>query len=640
MKKYINKISLLAATTLFATSCSHFDELNEDPFRANAQQVQVEYFINNSITSAQQDPHIAERVFILYWQIAGHQARGGNLSTGGYSDDWSGDYLRYASEWLNHINTAIVVADEQIESDNIQPYTENLKHVARIWRAYLMSELSDNFGPIPVEAFQGNNPEFNSVQEVYYYLLDELRDATAAIDESIVVPSRITEYDKAYGFDFSKWVRYGNSMRMRLAMRISEVDAAKARTEFEAALATNQYISSADHRFSIQEVDGWNALAGVMSRGWNSQILSPTLNNLYVGLGSVRTQDQVSAAMHGSIKNTDYMGIQYSSHFATITNEPTRGFWLDGLPYTIDPRAYRTFQIPGDVNNPNYFRNGATDDANALDGGVIVLNPVTGANTAGIPLATRYTWNAPVAGNWGGIETRSNAIMQWFTSPVMANNFRNHSGRRVFFGEWESHFLIAEAAVKGWNTPTTGKAAYEDGVRTSLAYFGVENHATTYLASTEYNRVGTSVSWDHTTEPPVSISKTYVNGYTGATGTYTYTYPENTIYRNGTVKNDLLTKIITQKFIANTPWLPLETWSDHRRLGLPFFENPAVVNPLPNMTALTPANVMTNRVGFFPQRVPYPSSLRASDAAAYERAVSLLGGSDGVFTPLWWAKQN
>lgn len=31
-----------------------------------------------------------------------------------------------------------------------------------------------------------------------------------------------------------------------------------------------------------------------------------------------------------------------------------------------------------------------------------------------------------------------------------------------------------------------------------------------------------------------------------------------------------MTKIFTQKYIAQVPWLPEEVWSDHRRIGLPF----------------------------------------------------------------------
>ncbi|MCG7859679.1 SusD/RagB family nutrient-binding outer membrane lipoprotein, partial [Flavihumibacter sediminis] len=93
------------------------------------------------------------------------------------------------------------------------------------------------------------------------------------------------------------------------------------------------------------------------------------------------------------------------------------------------------------------------------------------------------------------------------------------------------------------------------------------------------------------------------------------------MYKNGTVKNDHLTKIITQKFIAQNPWLPLETWSDHRRLGLPFFENPAVENPLVNMPDLTAANYTTSSVKFFPQRVRYPSSFANSNPKGYEQSV-------------------
>ncbi|VTP88849.1 Uncharacterised protein [Sphingobacterium daejeonense] len=82
-------------------------------------------------------------------------------------DSYTGDYWRYLSEWLNNANAAIEIADKQTANGTAQPYNENIKQVARIWRVYLMSELTDNFGPAPVAAFQGKNPEFNSVKDVY-----------------------------------------------------------------------------------------------------------------------------------------------------------------------------------------------------------------------------------------------------------------------------------------------------------------------------------------------------------------------------------------------------------------------------------------------------------------------------------------
>ena len=55
----------------------------------------------------------------------------------------------------------------------------------------------------------------------------------------------------------------------------------------------------------------------------------------------------------------------------------------------------------------------------------------------------------------------------------------------------------------------------------------------------------------------------YVDGLSGTPGTASINYPVNNLYKNGAVRNDHLTKIISQKFIAQTPWLPLEAWNDN-----------------------------------------------------------------------------
>jgi hypothetical protein len=168
----------------------------------------------------------------------------------------------------------------------------------------------------------------------------------------------------------------------------------------------------------------------------------------------------------------------------------------------------------------------------------------------------------------------------------------------------------------------------------------VSNYLSTYLASDDYNRVGTCVDWNNTTEPPASFTASYVDGITNTPGTKSISYPTNNLYKAGSLKNDPLTKIITQKFIAQTPWLPLETWNDHRRLGLPFFENVVLESPINTLPALNTGNMNTSSVKFFPQRIIYPSSLRNSNVNGYNEAVSELGGADGTLTPLWWAQQH
>ncbi|SCQ22338.1 Susd and RagB outer membrane lipoprotein [Tannerella forsythia] len=624
------------------TACGDFDEINKNPTAADIDQVQIEYFINSSIIGAQQNPHVAERAFVLYWKDAGHMDRIGTLSTGYTDNGWTTDYFNEASKWLGDVNTAIQVGEMKIQSGNIDEYSNNLLQVARIWRVYMMSELTDLFGPIPMNGFQGVNPDFNKVEEIYDFMLKELKDAVAKMNDKTVI-DRVKKTDPAYEYDFNKWKKYGNSMRMRLAMRISNVDPARAKAEFEDAAKGSNFIASLSDNFKVQEKSGWDPLTGVMSREWNAQRLSTTINNLYIGLGGVSTESQVKgdAKALAMVKPENWMGIKYEQQFTTKTNDPSAGYWFDGLHAKIDPRAYKTFIIPGQFDNPEYnkYPSWVPDQTSKTERPLLKprANDPEKTDTL-VKIDAAYCWNAAVGGSWDK-KGSYNKVIGWpGCLPRLANRFRNSSESRIFFASWESYFLIAEAAVKGWTVPMSGKAAYEKGIEESFKYWNVSEHYEAYIASENYNRVGTSVKWEHVAEPSATVSMQYKDGETDETKTMDYKYPINTIYKKGSVRNDLLTKIITQKFLAQVPWLPLEAWNDHRRLGLPFFENPARELPLEGMPALTESNYMTNSWDFFPQRVPYPAFLKNNVPEGYNQAVSLLGGKDDVHTVLWWAK--
>lgn len=411
------------------SSCSDFDEVNDDPKAANIEQVQVEYIINQSIIQAQQNPDVAERAFVLYWKTASRQHRhNGALTVGAYNEEWTGNYYNQISAWLKSANLAVSVSDQKIEEGSDHLYTENLKQVARIWRAYLMSEFTDLFGPMPINAFSGENPEFNDVKEVYYYMLKELKEATEALDLSVENPENVKNHDPAYGYDYLKWKKYGNSMRMRLAMRLSEVDEAKAKSEFEDA-ATKDLILSADDTFKVTEKPGWDNLSGVMSREWNAQTLSSTLNNLYLGLGGVKSEDQLDDKFQSKIKPADYIGLQWEDHLTSMTNDPSAGYWLDGLPSVIDPRAYKAFPIPGDFDNPNFsFFPSWTNDARTVKRNLL--------DDDGDPILEfdgTYTWNAASFGNWGPKSAKNQIASYPGTTPRISQRFRDSDADRIFF---------------------------------------------------------------------------------------------------------------------------------------------------------------------------------------------------------------
>ncbi len=653
MKHLTKRTALYITSLLLFSACKKITDINTNPVAANADQVQVEYFIDNSIVHAQMNPGVSERAFVLYWVPGGRQiadADGATFSWGSYNDEWIGEYYDNQSGALNYINSAIDVANQQITAGTNKNYTNDLLQAARIWRAYLLSEMSDNFGPMPTTAFQGKNPDFTDVKSVYYYILDELKDATSKMDLSIpAVPSVVSKEDPAYGFNFAKWQAYGNSLRLRLAMRLSEVDPAKAKSEFEDAAASGNLLEDKSQTFQIQEGPDWNDLSGMYTRCWYQLPESVTLNNLVINLGGVTSQQQIpsvisdpsgQASAIANIKPTDYAGQYYPAQLTTKTNNPFSAYWLDGLPNTIDPRAYQIFYMPGNSNDPS-FPNGTCGAVTSNTTGTVKDDNGNVIKT----IDAKYTWNGTPDGNWGtkgdwhdthfqGIDIGASTGM----APSLKNQFRDHTAKRVFFAPWETYFLLAEGAVRGWTSPVDAQTAYETGIAKSFEYWGVSSYLGTYLASTDYNRDGTSVSWAHTTEPGDSHVMNYVDGLTGTPGTATIKYPVNNLYQNGTVRNDHLTKIITQKFIAQTPWLPLETWSDHRRLGLPFFENVVLEGPIQTLPALTSSNYMTSNQQFFPQRMKYPSGLKNSNVNGYNQALGFLNGPDEVTTPLWWAQ--
>ena len=648
MKKY-NKLfftlAMGAALMGGTTSCDDFEEINVSPSVAGKEVVKPYYALNNSIIGAQQSPHEAERIAVYNWASAA-RISGENstfLSNGRYSDSYNHDYHNsYISDWIKKATLAITLADEKaadLVSEHDINFNKNVKSFARIWRVVMVSEYTDNFGPYPIEAFQGTNPEFSSVKDVYYFMLDELKAAVADIVLSEEPTADEAKSDPIFGYNAEKWAKYGNSLRLRLAMRLSEVDGAKAKSEFE-AVDKNMLIKTLDETAKVKEYNQWNAWAGIYSRGWNYISLPSTMSNILVGLGGVAVSEQ-RPDLAQYTKPMDYLGLQFADHYADLTDNPTKGYWIDGIPENLDPRALRIYSIPGDKNADNFRDYGSSDIKNTTQ----PLNDADGQKI--LDLQGQFTWNYYPAGSrgaWSPKFAKNYAVGSWYDTmlPVLCKTYGGDSeSSRIWFGAWETHFLLAEAALYGWSAGTSAEAAYEQGIRVSFENFGVSQYVDAYLQSEDYNRIGVSVKFSHT-EEPASFTANYVNGYTNVAGTTTYEYPNAAmgLYKGGKL-NDQLAKIITQKYIAQTPYGTLEMWNDRRRLGLPWFEIPN------NETSFVGADMentwtpnsykekQSSKV--FPQRLRYPSSLQNADPQGYAKAIELLGGADNTLTPLWWA---
>ena len=652
--KTMNKLFLGLGFCAGLVSCSDFDEVNTNPTAAGEEYVKPQYALNNSIGQAQMNPGTAERVVVYNWasaaRICGEMSF---LNVGRYSDDYTSSYYYPdLSASIKNATLAITAVENQLEAATTTAHEKeffpNVKQFARIWRAYLISEFVDNFGPYPIESFLGENPVFNSEKDDYEFILKELKEAAAAINTSVLpveAEGKCDPFDNVK-YDPVKWQKYANSLRMRLAMRLSNIDKATAQAEFEDAAKGNK-ILTADEMFAVKENDGWDVFSGVYTRSFDDQVLSSTVANLLTNLGGIKVTEQRSD-LASYVKPANYLGIKYDRHYVANTDNPTKQYWLDGMPENLDPRALKIFCLPDDENAENYIDK--YNDRTAKDFVLYTVdengNPIPNKDNPGeIKIDATRCWNGYPAGSRGGWSPTlaynqlvTNGYGPGCTLPMLGKDYCQGKSR-IFFAAWETYFLLAEASLYGWNTGTTAKEAYENGIKASFEYFGVSEYVNDYLNSTNYNRVGTSVKFDHTTEPTAE-QMTYVDGYSKEQKTVTYEYPTASKTLYGKALNDHLTKIITQKFIAQTPYLVLEMWSDFRRLGLPFFEIPANESSMTGSDMVNAWNPNSWKDGqkweFYPQRMRYPSSLENADPEGYKQAVELLGGSDNIITPLWW----
>jgi hypothetical protein len=128
---------------------------------------------------------------------------------------------------------------------------KNLREASRILRVFLFHRLTDYYGSVPyTEALQANAgiffPKYDKQKFIYTDLLKELDEATAALDAN--APSEgFAGADLYYKGDIAKWKKWGYSLMLRLAMRVSNVEPAMANTYAQKAIAGGVFSSNADN---------------------------------------------------------------------------------------------------------------------------------------------------------------------------------------------------------------------------------------------------------------------------------------------------------------------------------------------------------------------------------------------------------
>jgi hypothetical protein len=150
-----------------------------------------------------------------------------------------GYWSNYFSGPLKDIQTVI---DKGVEESDA-----NIEAVGLIWKSWIYHIVTDFWGDVPyTEALDDENstPVYDAQAVIYAGMFADLTRAAGLLDPG---GSDFGAGDVIYGNDFAAWERFTNSLRMRLAMRLSDVDPGTAQSEFVAAYNAGGFDSNADN---------------------------------------------------------------------------------------------------------------------------------------------------------------------------------------------------------------------------------------------------------------------------------------------------------------------------------------------------------------------------------------------------------
>jgi Susd and RagB outer membrane lipoprotein len=114
--------------------------------------------------------------------------------------------------------------------------------VAMIMQVEAMDRTTDRFGPIPYSkaGTSVTAVPYDSQQDIYNLFFLQLDTAVADLKAYVAAnpgAKPLGANDLVYGGDYTEWIKFANSLRLRLAMRIVKVDPTTAQAQAEKALA-------------------------------------------------------------------------------------------------------------------------------------------------------------------------------------------------------------------------------------------------------------------------------------------------------------------------------------------------------------------------------------------------------------------
>ncbi len=283
--------------------------------------------------------------------------------------------------------------------------------MALIWKVFLLQRITDIWGPTPY-TYAGTGAEsipYDSQKEVYYAMFEDLKSAITGLSKALESDPSLNLFgtnDNIYAGDVSKWIKFANTLRLRMAIRISNADPAKAREEAEAAVATG----------SLMENNDDNALFDVTDLSSEGNGM-PRMESFY--------QDVMSTNMESVLKG--YKDPRMEEYWSPVVESTINTVFPD--EYKSNIGGYHGFSSGADPVEYTYFKAFSKYGPRFVDGNQLVT-PINVMNAA-------ETWFLKAEGAWRGWSMGGTAtefyekgieisIKQWRESEISDDSIQSY----------------------------------------------------------------------------------------------------------------------------------------------------------------------------------------------------------------------
>ena len=297
---------------LLNTSCTKdFDEINNDPTQITDKQLEADFqyigakyqpifesiIITNPAWKFQLQQNLNADVFSGYMTnprpfVSGHNNTTYNLVAGWNNFIWTIPY--------KNIMNNVAYIEKQATEDGYPVFVG----IAKILKVEAMHRVSDVFGPI-VYTHYGESVttgEYDSQQEAYYAFFSDLDEAENLIINNMD-DTYFKNFDLVYKGKLTKWLRFANSLRLRLAVHIAMTDPTKAQTEAEKALSSPYGIIETNEDAFIIHGSKSHPLATICN-AWDDIRMNASIESFMRGYNDPRIDKYFS-----EVKEDDYVTV-------------------------------------------------------------------------------------------------------------------------------------------------------------------------------------------------------------------------------------------------------------------------------------------------------------------------------------------